>query len=237
MELSQRQKKILTVILKEYNRSARPIGSMELTRKYFPHLSSATIRNELHRLTEEGYLIQLHASSGRFPTDKTYKWWLKDLLEDEDKLSEEAEKWEKRLADFLEKRNLLFQITRLVAEICEGVSIGCSLQEEKIYKSGLKNLDLFFKQLPLKEIDKILEDIEGIDERIELIWQLIEKQELTIFIGKESPVTRSAHLSLLARFFPKPNNSFLLLIGPKNMAYQRNLAVLQALANLVSHYE
>lgn len=236
MILTERQKKILGSILKEYARSSQPVGSKILAQKYFPDLSPATIRNELHRLSEAGYLIQLHSSSGRFPTDKTYKWWLSNLLKNEEKLSEEIEKWEEKLADLIEERNLLFWGTRKLAEISKGISIGCSIKEEKIYKSGLKNLYRFFKEIPWEEIDEILEDIERIEERLEMLYQIMKREELLIFIGKESPITRSDHLSILARYLPNKNKSFMLLIGPKNMIYERNLALLEAFANLVNRY-
>jgi len=83
------------------------------------------------------------------------------------------------------------------------------------------------------EVNQILEDIEFIDERIESVWDELVETERVVFIGKESPITRSDNLSIIARSLPIKEKSLMLLIGPKNMIYERNLAILEAVANML----
>ena len=66
-ELTDRQKTLLLLIIRDYIESAQPVGSKRLVEHYRIQLSSATIRNEMAALTEMGYLRQPHTSAGRVP--------------------------------------------------------------------------------------------------------------------------------------------------------------------------
>ena len=82
--LSDRQSRILEAIVGEYVDSAQPVGSQYLVRKYGLRVSSATIRNEMSELEEEGYLSHPHTSSGRVPTDKGYRYFVEWLMREEE---------------------------------------------------------------------------------------------------------------------------------------------------------
>jgi len=81
-ELSERQKQILTLVIHEYIRSAEPVGSKHLVENYRLDMSSATVRNELAALTEQGYLRQPHTSAGRVPTEEGYRYFVGRLMRD-----------------------------------------------------------------------------------------------------------------------------------------------------------
>jgi heat-inducible transcriptional repressor len=80
MELSDRQKFILTLVVHEYIRTAMPVGSKSLVEHYQLEMSSATVRNEMGALTEMGYLRQPHTSAGRVPTEEGYRYFVGRLL-------------------------------------------------------------------------------------------------------------------------------------------------------------
>jgi transcriptional regulator of heat shock response len=82
MDITERQKEVLMAIIKEFMQSADEVGSVALLEKYDFGVSSATIRNEMVRLMEEGLLEKSHASSGRFPTDQAIRMYVKEELED-----------------------------------------------------------------------------------------------------------------------------------------------------------
>jgi heat-inducible transcriptional repressor len=79
-ELSERQKLILTLVVHEYARTADPVGSKTLVDQYKLDMSSATIRNEMGMLTEQGYLRQPYTSAGRVPTEEGYRYFVERLL-------------------------------------------------------------------------------------------------------------------------------------------------------------
>jgi heat-inducible transcriptional repressor len=80
MELTDRQKFILTLVVHDYIRTAMPVGSKNLVDNYQLDMSSATVRNEMGILTEMGYLRQPHTSAGRVPTEEGYRLFVGRLL-------------------------------------------------------------------------------------------------------------------------------------------------------------
>lgn len=81
-ELSERQKLILTLVIHEYIRTAVPVGSNSLVARYHLDMSSATVRNELAYLTEQGFLRQPHTSAGRIPSEEGYRFFVSRLIRD-----------------------------------------------------------------------------------------------------------------------------------------------------------
>ncbi|SFP29080.1 heat-inducible transcription repressor HrcA [Oscillibacter sp. PC13] len=81
MELSDRKKQILKMVVEDYIRSAEPVGSKAIATEMSGSVSSATVRNELADLVELGYLEQPHTSAGRVPSPKGYRLYVNELME------------------------------------------------------------------------------------------------------------------------------------------------------------
>ena len=81
LELNERRRFILKLVVQEYVETSQPVASELLVRKYGLNVSSATIRNELSALEELGYLTHLHTSAGRVPTDAGYRYFVANLME------------------------------------------------------------------------------------------------------------------------------------------------------------
>ena len=79
-KLSERQKFILALVIREYIDSVQPVGSKRLVDKYSLDFSSATLRNEMVALTELGYLRQPYTSAGRVPTEEGYRYFVRQLM-------------------------------------------------------------------------------------------------------------------------------------------------------------
>lgn len=79
MSLDKRKVKILKAIIASYIDNAEAVGSRTISKRYELGVSPATIRNEMSDLEEMGFLIQPHASAGRIPTDKAYRYYVDDL--------------------------------------------------------------------------------------------------------------------------------------------------------------
>ena len=89
--MKKRQENILKAVVKDYIIQAEPVGSKGICNKYNLGISSATVRNELANLEEQGYLIQPHTSAGRVPTDKGYRFYVDYLMQEESLNKNEAE--------------------------------------------------------------------------------------------------------------------------------------------------
>lgn len=82
MKLDDRKKKILASVVEDYIESAEPVGSKTLVEKNHLDYSSATIRNDMKVLEDEGYLEQPHISAGRVPSTKGYRYYVDNLMKE-----------------------------------------------------------------------------------------------------------------------------------------------------------
>ena len=80
MNLTERQKLILALVIRDYIDNAQPVGSKTLVDKYGLTFSPATVRNEMVSLTEVGFLRQPHTSAGRVPTEEGYRYFVRQLM-------------------------------------------------------------------------------------------------------------------------------------------------------------
>ena len=79
--LTQRREDILRIVIGEYISKGSPVGSESIARMGLK-ASSATIRNEMSGLEEEGYLTHPHTSAGRIPSDKGYRWYINAVMKE-----------------------------------------------------------------------------------------------------------------------------------------------------------
>lgn len=79
-QLTQRQEEILSLIVRSYTDTPEPVSSKSLVETYSLSFSSATVRNEMARLEELGYIAAPHTSAGRVPTALGYRYVVRDLL-------------------------------------------------------------------------------------------------------------------------------------------------------------
>src|SRR5512136_747637 len=79
-DLTERQRLILALVVRDYIETAEPVGSMRLVGHYKLDISTATVRNEMAALTEHGYLRQPHTSAGRVPTEEGYRYFVTHIV-------------------------------------------------------------------------------------------------------------------------------------------------------------
>ena len=87
--LAERKEHILRIIVGEYISLASPVGSEAIARRYGLGLSAATIRNEMARLEEDGYIIRPHISGGSVPSDRGYRYYVESMVQEEVPLEEQ----------------------------------------------------------------------------------------------------------------------------------------------------
>ena len=80
-QLTDRKKRILKAIIRTYMETGEPVGSRTISKDKDLNVSSATIRNEMSDLTDMGYIVQPHTSAGRIPSDKGYRLYVDQLME------------------------------------------------------------------------------------------------------------------------------------------------------------
>ncbi len=77
--LDERKAAILQAVVEEYIDTAQPVGSARVVQSSGVRVSSATVRNDMATLEQEGYLRQPHTSAGRIPTEKGYRFFVDHL--------------------------------------------------------------------------------------------------------------------------------------------------------------
>jgi heat-inducible transcriptional repressor len=88
--LSERQSRILRLLVERYVDDGRPVGSRALANQRDLDWSSSTVRAELATLEDEGLLTHPHTSAGRVPTDSGYRFYVEQLLSPQERLPEPA---------------------------------------------------------------------------------------------------------------------------------------------------
>ena len=117
--LDDRKKKVLQAIVEEYINTAEPVSSNALTSNHGLNFSSATIRNEMADLEKKGFLDKTHTSSGRIPSEKGYRYYVDELLNDHDISLEEI----KYISSKLEtKVNEIEDLTKITANTISEVT-------------------------------------------------------------------------------------------------------------------
>lgn len=110
-ELSERQKKILNVIIRTYMETGEPVGSRTISKASDLNLSSATIRNEMSDLEEMGYIVQPHTSAGRIPSDRGYRLYVDHLMQQKDREVSEMKEF------VIEKTEKMEQVLKTIAKL------------------------------------------------------------------------------------------------------------------------
>lgn len=90
MDINYRQQEIFEIVMKEFIKTARPVGSEFLAENYDLKVSSATIRNDLAFLEELGFLAKPHTSGGRIPTSRGWHFFTHEIREPDEFLQDEA---------------------------------------------------------------------------------------------------------------------------------------------------
>jgi heat-inducible transcriptional repressor len=143
-ELTERQKTLLMLVVRDYIDAAQPVGSQNLAKRYRLKISSATIRNELAALTDMGYLRQPHTSAGRVPTEDGYRYFVSQMMNQ----SELPASVQHTIShQFYQSRHEIDQWLKLAASILANQSQAVSLvTAPKSDKARFKHVELISTQ-------------------------------------------------------------------------------------------
>lgn len=133
--LDERKKQILQAIIEEYINTAEPVSSGTIVTKYGFSFSSATVRNEMSELEHLGYLEKPHTSAGRVPSAKGYRFYVDELLKEDNISLDEIKYIQSKLETKVTQIEDLTKIaTNTLSEITHytTVSIGPNSEEQII---------------------------------------------------------------------------------------------------------
>jgi len=236
--ITDRQEKLLNFIIKEYVKTAKPVGSALVAKKGDFDLGPASLRSEMYELEKAGYLSHLHTSGGRVPTDKAYRYFVNNLIQNDDfePVADEKRKIKIAVNSTDDPRRLNQNIARTLSGLSDNIVITNILDESDFYKIGLASLVEFPE---FKEMERIFE-MANLFDRFELMFSRIEKyffsqleNEFNILIGSENPLDHVKNETMiLAKYdLPEGLRGSLTMIGPTRMDYERNIGLVRYVVN------
>ena len=139
--MDTRKKQILEAIIKEHVATGAPVGSSNLVEKYKLEMSSATVRNIMAELEEDGLVRAPHTSAGRVPTEAAYNLFLEEILEGKKKLKKMRDRELKEIDESLrgEGETSLRETAKILASLTDS-AVFWAFHKNNLYYTGLSNL-------------------------------------------------------------------------------------------------
>jgi len=231
IKLTERQEKILDVIIREYVNSAQPISSQLLEKKYDFNISPATIRIEMQKLTDKGFLLQPHTSAGRIPTDKGYRLFVNNLLEKKSKNTDEIGDWLEK--DIKDNFKFIQSFTRHIAEETRALTLSYLEKEDLFWTEGWEEV---LKEPEFEERDFLLNFTNFLKTFENHIDELEDNSNINVYIGKENPLPKAKDFSVISSRYRLPNGEegVISILGPKRMEYDKNISLITSLAEALA---
>ena len=224
--MTERQAKLLQAIIEQYAEVAAPVGSITLAKLF--NVSSATVRAEMSRLEELGYITQPHTSAGRIPTDKGYRFYVNSLNSITESDAAGAPKLIDRSARAIDARVATHanRTDRAIRSAVDSLvdlthNLGLATIGDQLYMSGIGNLfsqpEFAANPASVQQVARLLDNLEP------WLREAAPNEPLNVFIGAENPIGKSSQASLIISRFRSPysDHSYIGVLGPTRQDYAR----------------
>ncbi len=242
VQLTDRQQRILALVVHDHVQGAQPVASGSLARRHALGVGTATIRSELAALEGFGLLMQPHTSAGRVPTVAGYRYFVEHLMRVAELPANERRTIRHQ---FHQAGKSLDRWMRLAAAVVARVSgvvglvarreAGGAIAPPQLYHAGLTQI-LYAPEFAtgerLRGVVELLEHGRG----LEPILDRLPRTGVQVIIGGEPPLEATPHVALvLARFGPSPQAGGVLgVVGPTRLAYERAVPTVGYVARLMN---
>lgn len=230
-----RLRDIFRIIVREYLRSAEPVGSAHIVSRYRLGVSPATVRNDMAELEERGLLEQPYTSAGRVPTEAGYRYYVDEFVREgalDDKPRRELETAVAELERDMESaaRKFAKTVASLTGETAV-IRIG-----SQAYLTGVSNL---MGKPEFREGDLMRTAMRAIDELDAIVGDLEQRanDDVSVLIGADNPFGRE--LSSVVTVFAAPDvgEAVIGVLGPRRMDYETNVALLRYIRERLDELE
>lgn len=229
MEITERQKQILSQIIEEYAETAAPVGSMTMAKLF--GVSPATVRAEMAKLEALGLIAQPHTSAGRVPTDAGYRFYVNNLNENESTDVAEQRSLERGTHALEVRVSAQSRADTAIRGAVDALveltgNLGLATIDGQLYLSGLMRLFTqpeFMDTRRVQAVAKLLDNLEP------WLREAAPGEALNIFIGQENPIGKSSEVSLIISRFKSPfsDRSYIGVLGPTRQNYARVMALVK----------
>lgn len=162
MSLDERRLDVLRAIVEDYVATEEPVGSKALVDRYDLGVSSATIRNDMASLEEEGYITQPHTSAGRVPTDKGYRLFVDRLSTVKPLSGPERRAIETFLEGAVDLDDVVARTVRLLAQLTRQAAV---VQYPSLTRSTVQHIELVSLG-PTRALVVLITDTGRVEQRV-----------------------------------------------------------------------
>lgn len=236
IELTQRQKDILRAIIEKYITTAVPVGSEILEKEYTLGVSPATIRNEMVRLTELGYIQKPHTSAGRIPTPMGLKFYIQELMDEKslsvkDEVLVKEHLWQSRFEHNKLLRDAVHELSKKTGTLAVATD-----NEGQLFAAGAANiLDMpeFYDIDLTKEVLGLLDEIDRFNA---LFLNSTFERDISVLFGEELGQELLAPCGFVFTQYKDPtaHSGYIGVIGPMRLNYPVVIPVLRYFRSLLS---
>jgi transcriptional regulator of heat shock response len=235
-----RKNEILRITIDQYIATVAPVSSARISKECSLDVSSATVRNILAELEEEGYLTHPHTSAGRVPTQTGYRYYVDNfvneiqLLEvEKNRIKEEYER------ETLEMETLLEKTSKVLSDVTHYTSIvSVDGWDHKLFCGGTSFImgypDYQDVNRDIKKIKNILAALDEKERLLEVINRNLAKR-IDILIGREMECSDIDGCSLVVSKY-KSNQGLsgrIAILGPTRMDYNRVVSTLDYFSDFI----
>ncbi len=234
-DLTERQIQILKAIIEEYIETADAVGSETLEKKYSLSASPATIRNEMVRLSELGYLKKPHTSAGRVPTPLGMKFYVKQLMQKQDLSVTEEVKLKEKVWDYREKEHEFFkEVTKCLADKTGALAVAMT-EEGKVYVSGYANILNMPEFYEIKVMQDFMRTLDEFDQFHQYLSSMQGNDDTYVLMGEElGPQLRGPYGFVFSRYvLPVHGGGEIGVLGPTRLNYTTVVPVVKYFGNLI----
>jgi heat-inducible transcriptional repressor len=235
--MTDRQAKLLTAIVEQYAEVASPVGSLLLAKTF--NVSSATIRAEMARLEEMGFIEQPYTSAGRIPTDKGYRFFVNNITAQAEanhikqvppKTNRSTKAIDLRVKNAGKAAQTIKTAVDSLVDITHNLSIATI--GDQLYMSGISHLfsqPEFADGTAVREVAKLIDNLEP------WLQEASPNEPLSVYIGAENPIGKASGCSLIISKFRSPysDRSYIGVVGPTRQSYRQVMGLVQHAGQLL----
>ncbi|PWK81603.1 heat-inducible transcription repressor HrcA [Lentzea atacamensis] len=173
MNADERRFEVLRAIVADYVSNQEPVGSKALVERHNLGVSSATVRNDMAALEDEGYIAQPHTSAGRVPTDKGYRLFVDRLSEIKPLSQAEKRAIRSFLDGALDLDDVMRRSVRLLAQLTRQVAV---IQVPTLSRAAVRHLEVL-PITPSRLMLVLITDTGRVDQRIVELGDVISEED------------------------------------------------------------
>lgn len=233
--LTDRQRRLLQIIITEYVASAVPVGSQLIVDQYWPEVSSATVRNEMAALEEAGLIAQPHTSAGRTPTIEGYRYYIDKILDaDQAKATSRDERLLRSVGQGESSEAAVKSIAKQLAELVNNavvVGFNPAQRDADVYYTGISKLfrqPEFVQQSVMYSISEVFDHL---DDSMGKLFQRVGP-DVVILLGDKNPFGSSSAL-VIGRYRTAEGEGVIGIIGPTRLAYERSISLIRLAQSII----